>query len=356
VKKQTVRWCLLASFLFPYSLAQSQTLAIPQIVDGGAWLTTIAVTNTSASQTVANLSFYQNSTGGVANATSPWSLNFVEMTSAQAQNLVVPAGSTVFLHTPGTAATTTIGWGQVSEADGAGAVAAYAIFTQRIAGRTDQDGTAPGAAAAARILVPFDNTNTAVSTMAIANPSSSSSVTVNVGIRTSSGTTQPTSITLPPQGHASFSFPTQFAASAGVSGLAEFYSPGGTFSILALKFITGAFTTAPVYTESGLPILASSSGNSPNFDGTYSGTFTGTAGSGSVTASISGGTVTVTIPAQGTGTITNNGQITFGTVIDGTTSCNFSGSIVISGATATGSGTFNCPSVSISGNWTITRH
>jgi hypothetical protein len=64
-----------------------------------------------------------------------------------------------------------------------GAVVAYAIFTQRISGRTDQDGTAPAAAAASRILVPFNNSPGAVTTMAIANPTLSS-VTVNVGIRT----------------------------------------------------------------------------------------------------------------------------------------------------------------------------
>lgn len=119
--------------------------------------------------------------------TSPWALNFVEMTSAQAQALVLPAGTTLFLHTPGTAANVTIGWGQLSEADNAGSVLAYAIFTQRVPGRSDQEGTSPAAASASRILVPFDNTQGAVTSMAIAN-STSSSETINVGIRTSSAT------------------------------------------------------------------------------------------------------------------------------------------------------------------------
>ncbi len=62
-----------------------------------------------------------------------------------------------------------------------------------------------------------------------------------------------------PRSH-SFDSSTQFPATAGQSGLAEFYGPSGTFSILALKFNSGAFTTAPVYAVSGAPIIASGTG------------------------------------------------------------------------------------------------
>jgi hypothetical protein len=343
---------MLVALLFALSLGHAQTLIIPQIVDGGPWLTAIAVTNIGSSQTTASLTFFQETGGG---ATSPWNLNFVEMTSVQVQDLVLAAGTTVLLHTQGIAANTTIGWGQLFEADGTGSVVAYAIFTQRVPGRTDQDGTAPAAAAASRILVPFDNTAGAVSSMAIAN-ATSSSLSVNVGIRTSGGTTQPAAITLPPQGHSSFSFPTQFTATAGTDGLAEFYAPSGSFSIVALKFNAGAFTTAPVYVESGPPIIASGGGGggTPNFDGTYTGTYSGTKGSGGVEASISGGTVTVISP-PGTGTIMTDGQITFGVVVGGSTTCNFSGSIVLNGTAASGTGTFSCTNPTITGTWTVTR-
>jgi len=260
-----------AAFSFAFSCAQAQsTLIIPQIVDGGAWLTTIALTNTSASQTVASLSFFQETGGG---NTSSWPLNFVEMTSAQTQNLVLAGVSSLFLHTLGTAATTTIGWAQLSETDASAPVVAYAIFTQRVPGRSDQDGTAPAAAAVSRILVPFDNTSGAVTSMAIANTTSSSE-TINVGIRTASATTQPMAITLPADGHTSFGFPTQFAATAGLSGLAEFYAPSGSFSILALKFNSGAFTTAPVYSATGPPIIASSSAGGGGAGNIVAGGFT----------------------------------------------------------------------------------
>jgi hypothetical protein len=256
--KQTTRLCLLsAAFLLAASLAHAQILAIPQVVDGGAWLTTIAFTNISANPETVNLRFLQETSGG---NTTGWNLDFAEMSSVQIQQqgIAVAGGSTLILHSLGTAANTTIGWGQMSEQDGAGFVVAYAIFTQRIPGRTDQDGTAPSISAVSRILVPFDNTNGATTTMAIAN-STSASENINVGIRIGAGNgIQLPGFVLPANGHMAFPFTSQYTLTAGQSGLAEFYTPSGGFSIVALRFQTGAFSTAPVYSVQGLPIIASS--------------------------------------------------------------------------------------------------
>jgi hypothetical protein len=254
--KQCVRLCLFSvAFLLASSLAHAQVLVVPQVVDGGAWFTTIAITNTGAAQTAVSLSFFQEVPGG-GGATSSWNLAFVE--NVQAAAVFLPAGSTLFLHTQGTAANTTVGWGQINEVDGSGVVVAYAIFTAR--GAQLLNGTAPASAAVSRILVPFDNVGGAATSMAIVNTTSSSE-TINVGIRTSAGISQPSAITLPAQGHISFDSPTKFgAAVSGLSGLAEFYSPSGSFSILALRFQSGAFTTAPVYSATGPPLIASPNG------------------------------------------------------------------------------------------------
>jgi uncharacterized protein (TIGR03437 family) len=101
----------------------------------------------------------------------------------------------------------------------------------------------------------------------------------------------------------------------------------------------------------------------PTFNGTYTGSYSGSASSGgqnvpisgSVTATISGGTITVTNPAPGMGTVATNGQVTFGVVLSGTTTCNFSGTLALMGASATGSGTFTCTSPTASGTWSINR-
>jgi hypothetical protein len=240
-----------AVFLLAVSLGHAQTLVIPQIADGGGWQTTLVLTNTNTLATTASLSFFRES-GGVS--TQSWDLTFLEVSSTQ--NLPLPSGGTLFLHTPGAASATTAGWAQLQASS---AVAVYAIFTQRVSGRPDQDGTVPAAASATRVLVPFDNTNGFVTSIAIANPGATSDL-ISVGLQPSSGAvSQLSPIALPAQGHTAFQLPQQFSATGGQSGLLEFYCASGSFSVLALRFNpTGAFTTAPVYSATGPPIIASS--------------------------------------------------------------------------------------------------
>lgn len=243
--------CLIgAAVLSALSLAQAQTSIIPQIADGGGWQTTIVLTNTTASAASASLTFYEDTSAG---ATQNWNLTFLEVSSTQ--SLSVPAAGTLFLHTPGAAAVTSQGWAQLQSVAG---VTAYAIFTQRVTGLPDQDGTAPAAASTSGVLVPFDNTSGFVTSVAIANPSSASE-SISVGMQPSVGTSsQQSPITLPAQGQMAFALPQQFSPTSGQRGLLEFYSASGSLSVLALRFNpTGAFTAAPVYQEAGPPIIVS---------------------------------------------------------------------------------------------------
>ncbi|HEY7388694.1 MAG TPA: hypothetical protein VH640_09300 [Bryobacteraceae bacterium] len=230
----------------------AQVLIVPQITDGGGWQTTVVFTNMNTSAVSVSMSFYVETGGG---NTSPWNLAFLETSSTSSISL--PGSSTLYLHTPGTAGTTSVGWGQLTAPSG---VVAYAIFTQRVTGRQDQDGTAPAVAGASGVLVPFDNSSGAVTAIAIANPTNSSE-TIQVGFRAANGTVTQSSISIPAQGHTSFSLPSQFPTVAGQSGLAEFYDSGGSFSLIALRFnVTDSFTAAPVYTETGSPVIVAGSG------------------------------------------------------------------------------------------------
>ena len=186
---------LLMMFPLTLSLGHAQTQIIPQVADGGAWQTTLVLTNTGATSATASLTFFQ-SNGNGDGTTQSWNLPFQETSSAQ--TLSLPAASTTFLHTLGTAANLTEGWGQLQ----AGAnVVAYAIFTQTVLGRQNQDGTAPAAAAASRILVPFNNTSGFATSIAIAN-SSTVSESIAVAVQPASGAAaQLSSISLPAGGY-----------------------------------------------------------------------------------------------------------------------------------------------------------
>jgi hypothetical protein len=94
--------------------------------------------------------------------------------------------------------------------------------------------------------------------------------------------------------------------------------------------------------------------NQSPYNGSYTGSYTAGANSGTVTATINNGTLTITSPSSGTGTITANGQIAFGVVVAGAKSCNFNGQLTINGTSVIGSGTFVC-SGGGSGTWNMAR-
>lgn len=248
-----IRGMGLMVFLATLAICQPQTTYIPQVVDGGAWQTVLVLSNTTTSGASASLSFHQETSGG---ATQSWNLAFLE---GSTQNVLIPAGSAVFLHTLRTDSVTSQGWADMIASP---SVVAYAIFTQRIPGRTDQDGTAPASGSATRFLVPFDNTGGFVTSVGIANLITSSQ-TISVNIEIENGAISQTSIPdLPAQGHTAFALPQQFPATGGHRGLIEFYVAGGRtgttgpFSTLALRFNpTGGFTSAPVYAQSGNPVI-----------------------------------------------------------------------------------------------------
>ena len=107
-REDIVRYLAIAALLFTAAISRAQTQIIPQIADGGAWQTTLVLTNTASAAASVSLSFYQETSGG---ATQPWNLAFVE--GGSTQNVSVPGGGTLFLHTLGTNSGTSVGWAQI---------------------------------------------------------------------------------------------------------------------------------------------------------------------------------------------------------------------------------------------------
>jgi hypothetical protein len=248
------RLCLgLVVFLVMVATGEAQTQIFPQLTDGGDWRMALLLENTTASATAASLSFFQDTTNG---ATTSWNPPFLE--TSNTQSLQIPAGGTVYLHTPGTAATLSQGWGQLT---GAGVVG-FVIYTyESYAGRPDQDGTSQATTAASRILVPFDCTTGFATGFAIVNPTGAAE-TISVNIETDDGTVTQTSLpSLPPNGQIAVVTATQFPVTVGHRGMAEFYvSSGGSVSIAAFRFNpTLALTSLPVFPQTGAPIIGGGS-------------------------------------------------------------------------------------------------
>ena len=226
----------------------AQTLILPDVVDGAGWRSTIVLTNTTATLASASLIFRVDTTDG---GTQPWTPPFLETSSTTGISLT--GGSSLFLHTPGTAAALAQGWAELDADDG---IVAYVIFTNGVPGRPDQDATATAVASASRILVPFDNASGSVTTIAVVNPTATAE-SIYVTYRTANGTVTASSLpSVPPSGHMAFALPQLLPGTSGQIGLAEFYSASGNFSLIALRFnATSSSTAAPVYFETGPPVI-----------------------------------------------------------------------------------------------------
>lgn len=285
--------CCLLLGLLP---AWAEVQVIPQVADGAGWSTTIVLSNKTTTAQSVTLNFYRGIDEN--GTTEAWTPPFLESVSRPTFNLA--AGSSLFLHTPGTAGALSQGWGELNAAAG---VAGYAVFTSQ-----GQDATAPAVMAAGRILVPFDNTSNLVTAIAVANPNDSAE-TIKVNIKTSDGATITGALPqMPARGHRAVVLPDQFAETKGKRGLAEFYVASGSFSIIALRFNpTSAFTSAPVYSQTGAPVIGAVVTNAP-----------GTFGRTQVIPQVAdGGNWSTTIVLTNTTTANLRGSLIFRTSISG---------------------------------------
>jgi hypothetical protein len=239
---------------------------IAQVADGGNWSTTIVLTNTTTANLTGSMNFRTSSTG-TGGATTSWNLAFRENVSTS--SFTIPAGSTMFLQTPGSAQAVSQGYAALTADPG---VEGYAIFTTTAAGKS-QDGTAPAVSASSRLLVPFDNASGLVTALAIVNPNGGAQ-SVSVNLRAADGTTGAgTAINLPAEGHIAVVMPTLFPETAGKRGLAELYVSSGSIAFIALRFSdSGAFASAPAYFESGSPIIGAEGGGGGGNGGSSSDT------------------------------------------------------------------------------------
>jgi hypothetical protein len=237
----------------------AQTLILPHVLDGGGWQSTIVLTNSSANAASVTLIFHRDTGTG---STLPWNPPLLEVSSTT--NMVMGAGSSLYLHTNGTAAGLTEGW---AEMDADAGVMGYVVFTNRVPGHQDDEGTAPAVAASNRILVPYDDSSGFVTAIAVVNPTAADQ-TVNVGFRTVDGLVAFGSLLVPAMGHMPFVLSAQFPVILGHRGLAEFYSATGNISMIGFRFNpTQSFTAAPVIFQSGPPLItAPPSGGGGGYD------------------------------------------------------------------------------------------
>jgi hypothetical protein len=155
---------LLAFSTTALSFAQQPPLVIPHFADGGGWKSTIAVFNNGVNVTPVHLTIKFRGDDG---ALVPVDLNNYGSLSTLDTDLGVQ--SALYLDTAGTRPAVQVGWVEVDQTTGSGAVEGFVIFRNIALGRPDFEAVSNGMRAASSMTFPFDNTNGVVTTFAIAN-------------------------------------------------------------------------------------------------------------------------------------------------------------------------------------------
>jgi trimeric autotransporter adhesin len=215
----------------PGAATPAITRTLSHAVDAGSFKTTVLLTNTGTTSATYVLQFNDEQ----GNDPSPP----VALDSGSSPLTgSIPPGGLATIRTAG--AGPFLGWAQlIAPASVGGSV----IYSQKNQLPSIQEGTATIVVTGAQhFFVPFDDTNGAVTAMALTNPGASA-VTFTVTLRYSDGTSETPA--LPPlasRNHESFAIPDKFPGASNRGGVAEFVS-SSPVNAVAFRFNpTLAFT------------------------------------------------------------------------------------------------------------------
>jgi hypothetical protein len=205
--------------------------ALAHIAEGNGFKTTVLLTNVDTAPASYVLRFNDNS-GNVP--ASPVPLEAGALTG------VIPPGRSVTIRTSGQSVQALDGWAELTAPV---TVGGSVIYSQRLPTQlTVQEGTTAIEPGSTHFFVPFDNTNGAVTGLALTNPGATPA-NIAVTLRYDTGTSE--TVTLPSfaaRTHQAYPIPNRFSNTAGQSGVAEFTS-GVPISAVAFRFnSSGAFT------------------------------------------------------------------------------------------------------------------
>lgn len=216
--------------------AQNQLLS--QLADGDSWQTSIVLVNLDTQPAPFTLRFWAPSGAplGVPITGQPAAVSTLDGT--------IPAGGTQTITTQGGTTALISGWTELVSTRAVGGVA---VFRQRITGRPDNEAAVTATASGRSFLLPYENTENFVTSMALVNTNATTTATIAVNLRDESGSIIGNdSIVLAPRGQTAFRLMDRFPLLLNRRGVVEFTTTGTDISGLGLRFNpSGAFTSLP---------------------------------------------------------------------------------------------------------------
>ena len=216
--------------------------AMAQIASAEGWDTAITLMNLGSTAACSSLQFFADPDGGPLNLPLTFPQGAIKPTATSTLNQPIQPNALLLLDTTGPdSQPVTVGWAKMQ---GAGDIGGYGVFTNS---KTNWEAVVPLVTTGAiRYVLPFDNTGSLSTGLAVANLSSQAA-SVAVIIRNDRGLQiDNETIQLRPSGHTSFMLASNYGSTAGIRGTIEFTSQsGGEISVLGLRANGPALTTLP---------------------------------------------------------------------------------------------------------------
>ena len=226
-----------------------ETAILPQIADGGGYVTELIITNPTGAPVTCRVTFW-----GDNGALLPLSLNGANPSSSYV--VLVPGHSTQFLSTPGTGPSVT-GWALAENVQRLGVIAA---FRRQVPNVPESEATVAGIPATAGFAMAFDETTGFSTGFALANVSPYDTVIENLFFYDTNGNFiySDSTHTLGPHQHEAFLFSSRYGSQlAGKQGTVRVYygttgtPANGTVGLTGLGLRAnpgGTLTSRPIAT------------------------------------------------------------------------------------------------------------
>jgi hypothetical protein len=231
---------LASSLVHPDTVTISNLQSFSQIADGAGWRTTVILANADTVPANFTLNFW-NADGSPL----PLSIGGQGMPTVTG---TIPVNGTVTIASDGTSGTLSTGWGQLVTSNEIGGTV---IFRETVPGQQASEAAVPILRpVSSTTLLPYDNTNGLVTSLALVNPDPINQAPINATIFDQNGNQIASGlINLPPQGQQPFALPTQFPGANNQKGVAVFSNPtGGSITGLGLRFSGAPFTSIQMLT------------------------------------------------------------------------------------------------------------
>lgn len=216
--------------------------SMAQLASAGGWDTSFTLLNMGSSAACTSLQFYADPNGAPLSLPLTFPQGVISPTTASSVAENINPNALLVIDTTGPGATANVGWANMQAA---GDVGGYGVFTNT---QQNWEAVVPLEVSNANsYLLPFDNTGSLATGLAIANLSTQPA-TVSVVINNDAGSqVDSEAIQLDPLGHTSFLLAPTYTKTAGIRGSVVFSSEsGGQISVLGLRANGPALTTVPV--------------------------------------------------------------------------------------------------------------